>query len=200
MSLLWRLLQQIASWLDECPQVRVEHVPPAAKQEQIKGQRNPLELELRFLSTGPLFRQYFSGCIRQSAQNLDWGLISGGLLPSELASQSALGFQHVIARGTSMFYMFHKAHNTQRYWTEAPCCYKYSKRWEMNKLMGKYSDWKWLSHRHVTVDPMDLCVHFKEAKADRIWHNGCLAWVWHMWVVMAEKSGDFKFYVWFKMH
>lgn len=61
MSLLWRPLQQIASWLDECPQVRVEHVPPAAKREQIKGQRNPLEPEVRFLSTRPLCRQHFSG-------------------------------------------------------------------------------------------------------------------------------------------
>lgn len=120
MSLLWRLLQQIASWLDECPQVRVEHVPPAAKQEQIKGQRNLLELEVRFLCTRPLFRQHFSGCIRQSAWNLDWGLISGELLPSELSSQSTLGFQGFIPLGTSI----HKAHNTHWYWTAALHSYK----------------------------------------------------------------------------
>ena len=84
MSLLWRPLQQIASWLDECPRVRVEHVPPAAKQEQIKGQRNPLELEVMFLSARPLFRQHFSRWIR----NLDCGLISGPLPPSELSFQS----------------------------------------------------------------------------------------------------------------
>ena len=109
MSLLWRLLQQIASWLDECPQVRVERVPPAAKREQIKGQRNPLELEVRFLSTRPLFRQRFSGCIRQSAQDLDRGLIPGGLPPSELSSQSTLGLQRIIALGTPVFYMLHKS-------------------------------------------------------------------------------------------
>lgn len=61
MSLLWRLLQQIASWLDECPRVRVEHVSPAAKQDQIKGQGNPLELEARYLCTRTLFRQRFTG-------------------------------------------------------------------------------------------------------------------------------------------
>lgn len=86
MSLLWRPLQQIASWLDECPQVRVEHVPPAAKQEPIKGQRNPLELEVMFLSTRPLFRQHFSGRIKQSAWNLDRVLISGGRHSSEVSS------------------------------------------------------------------------------------------------------------------
>lgn len=109
MSLLWRPLQQIASWLDECPQVRVEHVPPAAKREQIKGQRNPLELEVRFLSTRPLFRQHFSGCMKQSAWNLDWGLVSGGLLASELSFQSIVGLQDFIALGTSVFYVLHKA-------------------------------------------------------------------------------------------
>ena len=59
MSLLWRPLQQIASWLDECPQVMVEHVPPAAKWEQIKGQRNPFEPEVRLLTSRPLFSQQF---------------------------------------------------------------------------------------------------------------------------------------------
>lgn len=73
MSLLWRLLQQIASWLDECPQVRVELVSPAAKQEQIKGQGNPLELEARYRRTRTLF-------IRHSTLNLDWGMISGTFL------------------------------------------------------------------------------------------------------------------------
>lgn len=108
MSLLWRPLQQIASWLDECPRVRVEHVPPAAKREQIKGQRNPLELEVRFLSTRPLCRQHFSGCMRQSVWNLDPVLISCGLLSSDLSSKSILGLKHFIALGTSMFYMLHK--------------------------------------------------------------------------------------------
>lgn len=86
----------------------MEHVPPAAKQEQIKGQRNPLELEVIFLSTRPLFRQRFSGCRRQSAWNLDRGLISGGLVPSELSSQSILGLQCFIALGTPLFYVLHK--------------------------------------------------------------------------------------------
>lgn len=86
MSLLWRPLQQIASWLDECPQVRVEHVPPAAKREQIKGQRNPLELEVRFLSTRPFFRQHFSGCIRQvlGIWTEDWSLVESFPLNSLL--------------------------------------------------------------------------------------------------------------------
>lgn len=84
----------------------MEHVPPAAKREQIKGQRNPLELEVRFLSTGPACKQHLSGCI--SAWNLDQGLVYGRLLPSELSFQSILALQHFIAQGTSVFYMFHK--------------------------------------------------------------------------------------------
>lgn len=80
MSLLWRLLQQIASWLDECPQVRVEHVSPAAKQVQIKGQGNPLELEARCLCTRPLFRQRFTTCMRLSGAFLSLtSLLSSGL-------------------------------------------------------------------------------------------------------------------------
>lgn len=74
----------------------MEHVSPAAKREQIKVQRNPLELEVRFLSTRPLCRQHFSGCMRQSAWNLNRVLIYGGLLPSDLSSQSILGL-HFIA-------------------------------------------------------------------------------------------------------
>lgn len=146
MSLLWRLLQQIASWLDECPQVRVEHVPPAAKREQIKGQRNPLELEVRFLSTRTLFRQHFSGCIRECAWNLDRGLISGGLLPSELSSQSILGLQHFIAPETSIFYILHKPMIR----TDVEHCDDHSKGWEMKKLM----DWMWQScgsHKDVSL-------------------------------------------------
>lgn len=77
----------------------MEHVPPAAKREQIKGQRNLLELEVRFLSTRPVCRQHLSGYIRA-------GLY--GFLLSELSSQSILGLQHFIAQGTSMFYLFHK--------------------------------------------------------------------------------------------
>lgn len=147
MSLLWRLLQQIASWLDECPQVRVERVPPAAKREQIKGQRNPLELEVRFLSARPLFRQCFSGCIRQSAQDLDRGLIPGGLLPSELSSQSTLGLQRIIALGNSVFFYVTRIHDTHRCWTGC----NYSKWWQMKKMNEEHGGWKWWSHRNMSV-------------------------------------------------
>lgn len=107
MSLLWRLFQQIARWLDECPQVRVEHIPPAAKHEQIKGQWNPLELEVRFLCA----RQRFSWCTKQSAWNSDWGLISRELLLSELSSQCALAFLHFMHQRTLKL----KIHNTHWY-------------------------------------------------------------------------------------
>lgn len=177
MSLLWRLLQQIASWLDEWPQVRVERVPPAAKREQIKGQRNPLELEVRFLSTRPLFRQCFSGCIRQSAQDLDPGLIPGGLLPSELSSQSTLGLQRIIALGTSVFYMLHES----MILTDA----------EQAVTTANGDRWKkWIrnmeaeSGDHTETRPC-RCSHFNDAKPDRIWQNGWLAW--HEWVMWCPE-------------
>lgn len=91
MSLLWRPLRQIVNWLDECPQVRVEHVPPAAKREQIKGQHNTLELEVRFLSSRSLCSQHCSGCVRQNAKNFHQVLISGGGLPSDLLSERIPG-------------------------------------------------------------------------------------------------------------
>lgn len=100
MSLLWRLLRQIASWLDECPEVRVEHVSPAAKQEQIKGQRNPFELEERFACTRPLFRQCFTG--RRSAWKLDRGVISLWTLSRDL------DFQDFIET------LIHKTHNHEQ--------------------------------------------------------------------------------------
>ncbi len=58
---------------------------------------------------------------KASAWNLDRGLISGGVLPSELSSQSILGLQHFIALGTSVFYTLHKPtiHTDVELWQRA---------------------------------------------------------------------------------
>lgn len=138
MSLLWRLFQQIARWLHECPQVRVEHISPAAKHEQIKGQWNPLELEVRFLCA----RQRFSWCTKQSAWNLDWGLIFRALLLSELSSQSALGFVHFMHQGTLKL----KIHNTHWYWTVALHCSNVKVRY------GEFVEHRgWWSHKQRMI-------------------------------------------------
>lgn len=196
MSLLWRLLQQIASWLDECPQVRVEHVPPAAKREQIKGQRNPLELEVRFLSTRPLFRQHLSGHMRQSAWNLDRGLISGGPLPFELSSQSTPSLQHFIALGTFMFYVT-LVQDTYRCWTGIMLI-------SLQKVMrGEDTDEKhrgtmrWMHRLHT--DSSCFLETPRQTESGKMADWG-LTWVWHVRTVRCLKTLNiFKFYVWLKI-
>lgn len=155
MSLLWRPLQQIASWLDECPQVRVEHVPPAAKREQIKGQRNPLELEVRFLSTRPFFRQHFSGCIRQvlGIWTEDWSLVESFPLNSLLKAFLVCNILSLL--GLSCFIRY-----TNPRYTQMLNC---GKGREMKELM-RNTETEGCDHADHTETQLCRCSHSKNAK------------------------------------